>query len=84
MSKVPFVTKQQVEEIAGTRMFNVEEGRLLACFEPELAEEAVIQAARRRPERFVMRDSSLASDAAAANFEQIFKTYSPTTERRIL
>lgn len=31
-----------------------------------------------------MRDSSMASDSVATNFEQIFATYSPSTERRVL
>ena len=32
----------------------------------------------------IMRDSSLASDSVATNFEQIFATYSPTTVRKVL
>ena len=30
------------------------------------------------------RDSSFTSDATRVNFEQIFKTYSPTTIRKVL
>jgi hypothetical protein len=30
------------------------------------------------------RDSSFATDSTLVNFEQIFKTYSPTTQRRVL
>ena len=37
-----------------------------------------------QPYYFVMRDSSMASDSVATNFEQIFATYSPSTERRVL
>jgi len=32
----------------------------------------------------VLRDSSFANDSVAANFEQIFATYSPDTVRRVL
>lgn len=32
----------------------------------------------------VFCDASFTSDSVAANFEQIFATYSPTTERRML
>jgi adenine-specific DNA-methyltransferase len=32
----------------------------------------------------VFRDNSFASDSTLVNFEQIFRTYSPTIERRVL
>jgi adenine-specific DNA-methyltransferase len=32
----------------------------------------------------VFRDSSFASDSAMVNFEQVFRTYSPNTIRRVL
>lgn len=32
----------------------------------------------------VFRDSSMASDSVATNFEQIFETYSPRTQRKVL
>ena len=39
----------------------------------------------RTPEDYaVFRDSSMASDSVATNFEQIFETYSPRTQRKVL
>lgn len=32
----------------------------------------------------VFRDSSMANDSVATNFEQIFATYSPETVRKVL
>mgnify|MGYP001076397846 CR=1 FL=1 len=32
----------------------------------------------------VFRDSSMANDSVATNFEQIFETYSPDTVRKVL
>ncbi|NLX92742.1 MAG: type III restriction endonuclease subunit M, partial [Clostridiales bacterium] len=32
----------------------------------------------------VFRDSGIATDSVATNFEQIFATYSPTTVRKVL
>jgi hypothetical protein len=32
----------------------------------------------------VFRDSSFASDSTLVSYEQIFKTYSPATQRKVL
>ena len=40
--------------------------------------------AKKKPYYFVMRDSSMANDSVATNFDQIFATYSPDTERKVL
>lgn len=51
----------------------------------ELTQKAIAKAiAQKQPYYFVMRDSSLANDSVAANFEQIFATYSPDTVRKVL
>ena len=70
--------------IAGKRVFSVAGGYLLACFDRDVTEETVTEIAKRRPFYAVFRDSSLSSDSVAANFEQIFETYSPKTERKVL
>ena len=63
-------------------MFNVAEGFLIACFDENVTEETIKEIARQKPYYFVLRDSSMASDSVATNFEQIFKTYSPETVRK--
>ena len=74
----------EVTEIAGKKVFDVGHNFLLACFGREVTEEAVTEVAKRKPSYFAMRDSSMADDTVAANFEQIFRTYSPETVRRVL
>jgi adenine-specific DNA-methyltransferase len=64
--------------------FNVADGFLIACFDENVTDEVITAIAKQKPYYFVMRDSSMASDSVATNFEQIFETYSPTTERRVL
>lgn len=71
-------------EIGGKQVFNVENGYLLACFENNLTDDVITEIAKMQPYYFVMRDSSMADDSVAANFEQIFNTYSPNTVRRVL
>lgn len=70
--------------IAGKKVFSVADGYLLACFDKNVTEETVTEIAKRRPFYAVFRDSSMAADSVAANFEQIFETYSPKTVRRVL
>ena len=65
-------------------VFNVNEGYLMACFEEEVDEETVIEVAKKKPQFFVMRDSSMASDSMMVNFDQIFDRFSPETTRKII
>lgn len=76
----------KIEEttIAGKRVFNVEDNYLIACFDDNVTEEAITEIAKQKPYYFVMRDSSMANDSVATNFEQIFVTYSPDTVRKVL
>uniref|UniRef100_UPI004028D2A5 DNA methyltransferase n=1 Tax=Eubacterium sp. TaxID=142586 RepID=UPI004028D2A5 len=61
--------------------FDVEDGYLIACFDKNIDEEVITAIAKQKPYYFVMRDSSMANDSVATNFEQIFATYSPDTVR---
>ena len=72
------------EAIAGKKVFSVENGYLIACFDKDVTEETVMEIAKRHPFYAVFRDSGLASDSVAVNFEQIFETYSPKTRRKVL
>ena len=44
----------------------------------------VTEIAKQKPQYAVLRDSSMANDSVATNFEQIFASYSPETERKVL
>lgn len=74
----------EVDEIAGKKVFNVAEGYLLACFDLNVTEETVKAIAQLKPKYAVFRDSSIANDSVATNFDQIFETYSPDTVRKVL
>ncbi len=81
---LPLSAKIQSEKIAGKKVYTVNNGYLIACFDEDVNEDVVKAAAKRKPYYFVMRDSSLASDNVADNFEQIFQAYSKDTIRKIL
>ena len=70
--------------IAGKKVFNVADGFLMACFDENVSDETITAIAKQKPYYFVMRDSSMASDSVATNFDQIFATYSPDTVRKVL
>ena len=74
----------EVKEIAGKKVFNVSDGFLLACFDHDVTEETVKAIAQMKPYYAVFRDSSMANDSVATNFDQIFETYSPETVRKVL
>lgn len=74
----------EVKEMAGKKVFNVAEGFLLACFDHDVTEETVKAIAQMKPCYAVFRDSSMAGDSVATNFDQIFETYSPDTIRKVL
>lgn len=70
--------------IAGKNIFNVSDNFLIACFDKDINEETITAIAKQKPYYFVMRDSSIANDSVATNFEQIFNTYSPETKKKVL
>lgn len=71
-------------EIAGKKVFNVANGFLLACFDHDVTDETVKAIAQMKPYYAAFRDSSMANDSVATNFDQIFETYSPDTVRKVL
>lgn len=69
-----------VELVEGHEVFMVEDGALIACFEPTVSLECVRSIAKREPLRAVFRDSGFTSDAARINAEQVFREMSPATD----
>ena len=84
MCNLPLSCKIETKEIDGKCVFIVEDGYLIVCFDDEINENVITEIAKMKPYYFVMRDSSLATDNVADNFDQIFNAYSKDTIRRIL
>ena len=74
----------KVMNIQGKKVFNVNDGNLVCCFDKDLTDEVVTEIAKLQPLYAVFRDSSMSSDSVAVNFDQIFETYSPTTTRKVI
>ena len=71
-------------EVCGKRTFDVNHGQLVACFDVEVGADCIEQIAKMRPIYAVFRDASMADDATEANFEELFKTFSPDTVRKVI
>ena len=86
MLDLGILLSSKIEEsvISGKKVFNVEDNYLIACFDENVTDETITAIAKQKPYYFVMRDSSMANDSVATNFEQIFATYSPDTVRKVL
>lgn len=81
---IPLSSKIRKTAIAGKDVFNVEDNFLIACFDDDITNEIITAIAKEKPQYVVLRDSGFKTDSVAANFEQIFATYSPDTTRRVL
>lgn len=81
---LPLSSKIEEREMHGKKVFVVNDGYLIACFDTDINEAVITAIAKEKPYYFVMRDSSMATDNVADNFDQIFNAYSKETIRRIL
>ena len=77
-------SKIEVQQVAGKQIYNVADGFLIACFDKGVTDEVITAIAKQHPQYAVLRDSSYADDSTATNFEQLFKTYSPSTTIKTL
>lgn len=77
-------SKIEKKSIAGKDVFSVSEGFLIACFDTDITDEVIKAIALEKPYYAVFRDSSMASDSVATNFDQIFASISPDTVRKVL
>lgn len=76
-------SKIETTIIHGKTVYSVADGYMMACFEPGVTDKVISEIAQSKPYYFVMRDSSMANDSVAVNFEQLFKSYSPDTHLKV-
>lgn len=88
--RIPYSAKIDDLDIEGKKVFGVKRNAsdidytLVACFDIDVNEKVIEEIARMKPSYAVMRDLSFKTDSAAANFEELFKTFSPDTIRRVI
>lgn len=82
--QIPLSASIERQSINGSTVFSVDGGRLVACFDQNVATETITEMAKMEPDYAVMRDASFAGDDAVSNFGELFKTYSPATITRVV
>ena len=81
---VPLSSTIEVEQIEDSKVFQVEDRFLVACFDGAISDEVMRQIADMKPFYAVFRDMSMKNDSVAVNFEQIFESISSETIRKVL
>lgn len=82
--QIPLSAKIEKRNVNGSTVFSVDDGRLVACFDRNVATETIVAMAKSQPDYAVMRDASFTGDDAVSNFGELFKTYSPATITRVV
>ncbi len=81
---IDLTAKIEKEILQDKTIYFVDSNILLACFDMNLTDEIIIEIAKKNPLYAVFRDNSFKNDSVIVNVEQIFKTYSPNTVRKVL
>lgn len=70
--------------VDGCKVHNVDNGALMACFDPCVTDNVIHAMAQENPVQAIFRDSSFATDADKINVAEIFKNLSPDTKVRVI
>lgn len=81
---IPYSAKIEERVLAGRKVFFVDGDKLVACFDANVAVDTIEEMAKAKPWYAVIRDSSMADDATHANYEELFRTYSPDTVPQVI
>lgn len=81
---IPYSAKIEERVLAGKKVFFVDGDKLAACFDANVGSDTIEEMAKAKPWYAVIRDSSMADDATHANYEELFRTYSPDTVPQVI
>lgn len=81
---IPYSAKIEERMLAGKKVFFVDGDKLAACFDANVGFDTIEEMAKAKPWYAVIRDSSMADDATHANYEELFRTYSPDTVPQVI
>ncbi len=82
--RIPYSASIAERTLGGKRVLDVNDGQLIACFDTGVGVEAIEAIAKERPLYAVFRDACFAGDSDVANLEELFKTFSPDTIRKVI
>lgn len=81
---VQLSAKIEEKEVCGKKYFVVNGNEIIACFDDNINNDVITEIAKQQPLYAVFKDKSFATDSVGINNEQLFKTYSPITEVKVI
>jgi adenine-specific DNA-methyltransferase len=81
---LPLSLKIEQVNVAGKKVFKVDDNSLFACFDSGLDETFAKEIAKEKPLRIVFKDAGFKDDTAKTNVKQLLKQLSPETEMKVL
>lgn len=81
---IPYSAKIEERVLADKKVFFVDGDKLAACFDANVGSDTIEEMAKAKPWYAVIRDSSMADDATHANYEELFRAYSPDTVPQVI
>lgn len=81
---VELSAKIEEKTINGKKYYVVNDNEIVACFDDDIDNDVITAIAKQQPIYAIFKDRSFASDSVGINNEQLFKTYSPSTEIKVI
>ncbi len=81
---VELSAKIEEHTVNGKTYYTVNGNDIIACFDDDIDNDVITAIAKQNPLYAVFKDKSFATDSVGINNEQLFKTYSPSTDVKVL
>ena len=81
---LPLSLKIEQANVAGKKVFKVDDNSLFACFDTGIDEAFAKAITQEKPLRIVFKDAGFKDDTAKTNVKQLLKQLSPETEMKVL
>lgn len=81
---MPLSSKIEEKQVNGKTYYAVNDNDIIACFDDDIDEEVITAIAKLQPIYAVFKDKSFATDSVGINNAQLFATYSPATDIKVI
>lgn len=81
---MPLSSKIEEKQVNGKTYYAVNGNDIIACFDDDIDEEVITSIAKLHPIYAVFKDKSFATDSVGINNAQLFATYSPATDIKVI
>lgn len=81
---MPLSSRIEEKQVNGKTYYAVNGNDIIACFDDDIDEEVITVIAKLHPIYAVFKDKSFATDSVGINNAQLFATYSPATDIKVI